>query len=279
MPELPEVETTRRGVAPHLEGASITAVAVREPRLRWPVSPELAQMATGQRVHKVSRRAKYLIVHLERGAFMIHLGMSGSLRILPVDAALQKHDHIDWVLDSGQLLRYRDPRRFGSVFWLPDLSHPLLDSLGPEPLSEAFSAKYLYEASRGKQRSIKGLIMDAKIVVGVGNIYANEALYRSGIRPTVLAGKISLSRYLRLVDASTRAAQVCETFYGRMVHPVTFDTNSKCMVEKESPATPAEAGLKVLRLPDEQRSIAPLVSVRQFFLPRRLGRRRDGQIG
>jgi formamidopyrimidine-DNA glycosylase len=201
MPELPEVETTRRGVAPHLEGASITAVAVREPRLRWPVSPELAQMATGQRVHTVSRRAKYLIVHLERGAFMIHLGMSGSLRILPVDAALQKHDHIDWVLDSGQLLRYRDPRRFGSVFWLPDLSHPLLDSLGPEPLSEAFSAKYLYETSRGKQRSIKGLIMDAKIVVGVGNIYANEALYRSGIRPTVLAGKISLSRYLRLVDA------------------------------------------------------------------------------
>jgi formamidopyrimidine-DNA glycosylase len=158
-------------------------------------------MATGQRVHTVSRRAKYLIVHLERGAFMIHLGMSGSLRILPVDAALQKHDHIDWVLDSGQLLRYRDPRRFGSVFWLPDLSHPLLDSLGPEPLSEAFSAKYLYEASRGKQRSIKGLIMDAKIVVGVGNIYANEALYRSGIRPTVLAGKISLARYLRLVDA------------------------------------------------------------------------------
>lgn len=201
MPELPEVETTRAGIAPHLEGARILSVSVREPRLRWPVSPELAQMVTGQRVKAVRRRAKYILVDLDQGAFMIHLGMSGSLRILPLEASLQKHDHIDWVLDSGQLMRFRDPRRFGSVFWLDALTHPLLADLGPEPLSDSFSGLNLFEKSRGKQRPVKSFIMDAKIVVGVGNIYANEALYLAGIKPTVLAGKISRQRYERLAIA------------------------------------------------------------------------------
>ena len=201
MPELPEVETTRAGIAPHLEGAVIQTVIVREPRLRWPVSPELAQMATGQRVRAVERRAKYLLIRLDNGYLMLHLGMSGSLRILPAPTPPQKHDHVDLILDSGVLLRYRDPRRFGSMFWLNDLNHRLLKDLGPEPLGPEFSGLTLHEAARGKTRNIKTLIMDAKVVVGVGNIYANEAWYLSGIKPTAVSGRISKIRFERLAQA------------------------------------------------------------------------------
>ena len=201
MPELPEVETTRAGIAPHLQGVVIQAVIVRESRLRWPVSEQLAQMATGQKVLAVERRAKYLLIKLANGYLMLHLGMSGSLRILPASTPPQKHDHVDLVFDSGLLLRYRDPRRFGSVFWLNDLNHRLLNDLGPEPLGPEFSGLTLYQASRGKTRNVKTLIMDAKVVVGVGNIYANEALYLSGIKPTAISGRISKARFERLAAA------------------------------------------------------------------------------
>ena len=201
MPELPEVETTRAGIAPHLQGVVIQTVIVRESRLRWPVSEQLAQMATGQKVLAVERRAKYLLIKLANGYLMLHLGMSGSLRILPASTAPQKHDHVDLVFDSGVLLRYRDPRRFGSVFWLNDLNHRLFNDLGPEPLGPEFSGLTLYQASRGKTRNVKTLIMDAKVVVGVGNIYANEALYLSGIKPTAISGRISKPRFERLAVA------------------------------------------------------------------------------
>ena len=201
MPELPEVETTRAGIEPHLVDRTITAVTVRENRLRWPVSPELSQMATGQTIVSVERRAKYLLIGLRRGFVMIHLGMSGSLRILAQETAPQRHDHFDMMLDSGVILRYRDPRRFGSIFWLDQLSHRLLDQLGPEPLGEDFDGTTLFKASRGKARNVKTLIMDAGVVVGVGNIYANEALYLAGIRPTQPAGKVTIKRYHRLADA------------------------------------------------------------------------------
>ena len=201
MPELPEVETTRVGIMPHVTGRVINQLLVREHRLRWPVDPHLSRWASGQRITGVSRRAKYLLLELEQGWLMLHLGMSGSLRVLPQGTAPLKHDHVDILLDSGQVLRYRDPRRFGSLFYLTALSHPLLDKLGPEPLSDDFSVDYLMGRAASVKRNIKTFLMDAEVVVGVGNIYANEALYYSGIRPLAEAGRVSRRRMGRLVPA------------------------------------------------------------------------------
>lgn len=202
MPELPEVETTRRGIAPHLVGRRVTQVLVREPRLRWPVSEGLGQAMTGQTITAVARRAKYLLLRTDAGAMMVHLGMSGSLRVLPAAVQPEKHDHIDLALDDGKVLRFRDPRRFGSVFWLTgEDSHPLLEKLGPEPLSGDFDGDYLFRGSRGRKSPVKVFLMDSHVVVGVGNIYANESLYRAGIRPTLAAGRISRGRYERLAVA------------------------------------------------------------------------------
>lgn len=200
LPELPEVETTRRGIEPHVLGKPVKNVLVRQPSLRWPVSPELGQVLTGQSFSAIDRRAKYLLFSTPVGRMMVHLGMSGSLRITSMDQAIRKHDHIDVVFEDDTILRYHDPRRFGSVFWLPDQSsHELIDDLGPEPLSGDFSAEYLYELSRKRKVAVKLFIMNSKIVVGVGNIYANEALYSAGIRPDRLASRISLARYEKLV--------------------------------------------------------------------------------
>lgn len=199
MPELPEVETTRRGIEPHIKGKAIKSVAVRQPSLRWPVSPELSQVMTGNRVTGVTRRAKYLLFSTNTGRMMIHLGMSGSLRITDAASVLRKHDHVEFVFEDGTVLRYHDPRRFGSIFWIPEGStHELLDSLGPEPLSDDFDGNYLYELSRRRKVAIKLFVMNSKVVVGVGNIYANEALYRAGIRPDRLAGRVSRQRYAGL---------------------------------------------------------------------------------
>ncbi|HIG42183.1 MAG: bifunctional DNA-formamidopyrimidine glycosylase/DNA-(apurinic or apyrimidinic site) lyase [bacterium] len=202
MPELPEVETTRRGIEPHIVGRRVKLVLVRQPRLRWPVSVELAQALTGQVIESVGRRGKYLLIGTQAGRVMIHLGMSGNLRILPATAVVEKHDHVDFVLEDHTLLRYHDPRRFGSIFWLPQSDgHKLIDNLGPEPLEEDFNPDYLYFESRGKKVAVKLLVMNSHIVVGVGNIYANEALFQSGIRPDRPAGSISRDRYRKLVSA------------------------------------------------------------------------------
>ncbi|MCB1645455.1 MAG: bifunctional DNA-formamidopyrimidine glycosylase/DNA-(apurinic or apyrimidinic site) lyase [Pseudomonadales bacterium] len=204
MPELPEVETTRRGIEPHLLGQRIVGVLVRQPSLRWPVPDDLGQRATGQVIEQVARRAKYLLIQLPTGSVMIHLGMSGSLRIVPGEAPLKIHDHLDILLSSGQVLRYHDPRRFGSVLWVEDpLSHELIASLGPEPLESGFSGQHLYERSRGKKTAVKNFLMDSHIVVGVGNIYANESLFLAGIRPDKAAGKVSLAKY-ELLAAQVR---------------------------------------------------------------------------
>ena len=201
MPELPEVETTRRGVEPHSAGRTVVAVVVRDSRLRWPVSDDLPDQITGQCIVAVERRAKYLLFRLDRGSLMVHLGMSGSLRVVPADQPAAVHDHIDVCLAGGHCLRYNDPRRFGSFFYLPaGESHPLLDSLGPEPLSAAFTGELLYRLSRRRKSPVKVFIMDGKVVVGVGNIYANEALFLSGIRPDRAAGRISRVRYERLAE-------------------------------------------------------------------------------
>lgn len=197
MPELPEVETTRRGVAPYTEGATVEDVIVREPRLRWPVPPNLPGLLRGQQIDRVTRRAKYLLFHTEVGILLVHLGMSGSLRVLRSPApAPMRHDHIDLQLVGGDRLRFNDPRRFGCFLWLePGEQHPLLSRLGPEPLSAGFDGQLLHRLSRGRRGPVKNFIMDGHIVVGVGNIYANEALHLAGIRPDRSAGRISLARY------------------------------------------------------------------------------------
>lgn len=204
MPELPEVETTRRGIEPHLTDRRITAVTVRQPVLRYPVTPDLAGMLCGRRITAVRRRAKYLLLHAgSADALIIHLGMSGSLRLVSVDTAAGKHDHFDLVLDNGHILRLNDPRRFGLVLWAtaPVEAHPLLAGLGPEPLTEGFDGDYLYRRSRGRRGAVKTFVMDSAIVVGVGNIYASEALHMAGIHPSRPAGRISRARYQRLATA------------------------------------------------------------------------------
>jgi len=193
MPELPEVETSCRGLAPLLTGKSVTHVQIRNGRLRWPIPVELPEKLQGQTLRGIHRRAKYLLFEFAHGHLLIHLGMSGSLRICPVDMTPEKHDHVDIVFASRQCLRLRDPRRFGAVLWLADglHEHALLKHLGPEPLLDDFDASYLYGKSRQRRVSIKLLIMDNRVVVGVGNIYANEALFMAGIRPTHKAGRLS----------------------------------------------------------------------------------------
>lgn len=203
MPELPEVETTRRGILPVLKNQRITKVLVRDARLRWPVAPDFARRLTGQRVVDVQRRAKYLLIQLERGTVIWHLGMSGSLRVLPEGAIPQTHDHIDLLLDSGRLLRFNDPRRFGCALWTgndPE-QHELIAHLGPEPLSNEFDADYLIAKAKGRSVAIKQFIMNAGIVVGVGNIYASEALFQAGIRPRRAAGRVKRDELARLVAA------------------------------------------------------------------------------
>ena len=204
MPELPEVETTRRGILPYLHGRRIRGVEVREPRLRWPVPPGLAALVSGEKVDSVERRGKYLLLRLGKGTLLIHLGMSGSLRVLTAPAASpRKHDHIDLLLEDGRLLRYHDPRRFGAFLWLEGdpARHPLLAGLGPEPLGVGFDGDYLFRLSRGRRTSVKQFLMDGHVVVGVGNIYANEALYLAGIDPRRRAGRVAAVRYARLAAA------------------------------------------------------------------------------
>ncbi|UTH76533.1 bifunctional DNA-formamidopyrimidine glycosylase/DNA-(apurinic or apyrimidinic site) lyase [Chromobacterium sp. IIBBL 290-4] len=202
MPELPEVETTRRGVEPHLQNRRLLGAVVRHAGLRWPVPPNLSALLDGETVSAVRRRAKYLLLECQRGTLLVHLGMSGSLRLMPADAPAQKHDHVDLLLDDGQVLRYRDPRRFGAILWHagPIELHPLISSLGPEPLSDAFDGKALHEALRRKGIAIKLAIMDNHIVVGVGNIYANESLFHAGIAPTRPANALSRADCDRLAQ-------------------------------------------------------------------------------
>lgn len=200
MPELPEVETTCRGIAPHIDQQIITALVIRNPNLRWPVPDFLADKVVGQVVEEVGRRGKYILLRIAGGVVMIHLGMSGSLRIVDRDAPVQKHDHVDFCFGDGKLLRLTDPRRFGSVLWQPEGEHhELLYHLGPEPLSDAFDALYLKQQCAGRKAAIKQVIMDSKVVVGVGNIYATEALFLAGIDPRRAAGNISQARLELLV--------------------------------------------------------------------------------
>ncbi|MGN6513125.1 MAG: bifunctional DNA-formamidopyrimidine glycosylase/DNA-(apurinic or apyrimidinic site) lyase [Lysobacteraceae bacterium] len=207
MPELPEVETTRRGLAPHLEGRRVRAVTLRRPDLRWPIPDAVRDLLPGQRIDAVRRRAKYLLLDTAAGSALLHLGMSGSLRVLPADTPVQAHDHVDLALEEeggkpGRVLRFNDPRRFGCLLWqAPGTTHELLLGLGPEPLSDAFDGAYLFALSRGRKAPVKTFLMDQAVVVGVGNIYAAEALFAAGISPLRPAGRVSRERYRALADA------------------------------------------------------------------------------
>ncbi len=234
MPELPEVETTRRGIAPHLVGRRIEAVIVRQPRLRWPVPKQLRATLPGQRVEAVERRAKYLLVHTPAGSVILHLGMSGSLRVLPGLAVAGTHDHVDWQLDSGRILRYTDPRRFGCQLWqAPGTMHALLVGLGPEPLGGEFDGGYLWKRSRGRAASVKTFLMDQKIVVGVGNIYAAEALFAGGIHPNRAAGSVSLARYERLAVEVKRILEYAITRGGMTLRDFISPDGSPGYFEQE----------------------------------------------
>lgn len=204
MPELPEVETVRRGVEPHVLGRRIEQVVVRDARLRWPVPTLFADWARGQRIDAVERRGKYLIFRLDGGdRLIVHLGMTGRLLVLNGDEPVRKHDHLDLALDDGRLLRYHDPRRFGAVLPWPasEPGHVLIDALGPEPLGDTFSGDHLFRSARGRRVAVKSFIMDGQVVVGAGNIYAAEALFRARIRPTRPAGRVTRNEYARLADA------------------------------------------------------------------------------
>jgi formamidopyrimidine-DNA glycosylase len=186
-----------------MAGRQICSVVVRERRLRWPVPRSLNRTLSGKRVASVGRRAKYILLNFSHGTLMIHLGMSGRLRVVPADTPPAKHDHVDFVLDSGKVLRFHDPRRFGSILWVSQdfTNNKLIKNLGPEPFDEALTGAALYRLSRGRKTGIKQFIMDGRIIVGVGNIYASEALFRAGIRPGRAAGRVTLSRFDQLLDA------------------------------------------------------------------------------
>ena len=193
MPELPEVETARRGITPYLQGKRVQEVVVRDRRLRWPIPASLLRELPGQRIDSVERRGKYLLLRTAAGTALLHLGMSGSLRIVAQDTPPQKHDHVDLVMETGRALRLRDPRRFGTLLWTHDdpERHKLLRDLGPEPLSAGLDGDYLFETSRGRKVTVKQFIMDSHVVVGVGNIYASESLFLAAIRPQRAAGRVS----------------------------------------------------------------------------------------
>lgn len=201
MPELPEVETTRAGVAPLVSGAQILDVTIRTPKLRWPIPSDLGTKLIGQTIHSIQRRAKYLLLDIGNGWLIIHLGMSGSLRLVRHGTPAVLHEHVDIILDNGYLLRLRDPRRFGAVLWWEgDITqHPLLNKLGPEPLTADFTSASWQKATSKQNRAVKLALMDQAVVVGVGNIYANEALFRSGILPTRAANQLTKPEIERLI--------------------------------------------------------------------------------
>jgi len=239
-------------------GASIDHVVIRDARLRWPIADDLAASLIGQRISGVERRAKYLIISCDNGFVLAHLGMTGSLRITSAEEQVKTHDHWDFLLSGGAVLRYHDPRRFGSLHYIagPQLQHPLLTSLGPEPLSEAFTGAYLYQLSRRRKQAVKLFLMDAKIVVGVGNIYANEALFAAGIDPRRAAGRVSLRRYELLAahvkrilaSAIERGGTTLRDFVGGDGKPGYFAQELSVYGRANQPCIGCHALLKEVRL-------------------------------
>ncbi|PIP79622.1 MAG: DNA-formamidopyrimidine glycosylase, partial [Gammaproteobacteria bacterium CG22_combo_CG10-13_8_21_14_all_40_8] len=261
MPELPEVETTRRGLEPYLTQQTVTHLVVRNGKLRWPVDPELHKHLCGQSILEVTRRAKYLILKFSHGSLMIHLGMSGSLRILSLDGKdehpVQKHDHIDIQLSNDKILRYRDPRRFGAMIWteLPLEQHKLIAHLGPEPLSQDFTGIAFYKSCMKRNRSIKQQIMDSSIVVGVGNIYANEALFLAGMHPATPSQQITKKQAALLVTiiqqvltaAIEQGGTTLKDFYNIEGKPGYFVQQLRVYGRKNEPCVHCSSPIQLLK--------------------------------
>ena len=259
MPELPEVETTRSGIAPHIEGKTIAKLVVRQPQLRWPIPSELAQLVKGQSVLAVRRRAKYLLIDIGKskikGTIIIHLGMSGSLRVVKgAPPEPLKHEHFDLVFSKDLLLRFTDPRRFGACLWqdVDSEDNKWLDHLGPEPLSDDFNGEYLFNKSRKRTGAIKTFIMDQKVVVGVGNIYASESLFFSAINPKKAAGKISRAKYdlfaeqikQVLAKAIAQGGTTLKDFVGSDGKPGYFAQQLNVYGRKDEPCMQCDAPIK-----------------------------------
>lgn len=256
MPELPEVETTKNGIQPHILGKELTLVDIRQPKLRWPVDEKDIQNLVGSQVLSVLRRGKYVLIRFSSGDIMIHLGMSGSLRVLTSSQQIEKHDHADLCF-GDTFVRFTDPRRFGSILFQPQgEEHPLISKLGPEPLSDDFSVDTLVAACKGKRVAIKQLIMNSHLVVGVGNIYANEALFRSGIDPRRAAGKISKRRLTALVheikavlaEAIEQGGTTLKDFINSEGKPGYFKQELKVYGRAGEPCHVCKATLKEVRL-------------------------------
>ena len=257
MPELPEVETSRRGIAPWLENQRVNEVIVRDRRLRWPVPDDLEQKLAGQTIRSIRRRAKYLFFETAGGSAILHLGMSGSVRIIESDEPAGKHDHVDVRVASGKALRFRDPRRFGSLLWANDPDdHPLIRNLGPEPLSENFNVDYLWRVSRGRRVAIKQLIMNAEVVVGVGNIYASESLFLAGIHPKRRSDRTAQDRMQLLVlaikkvlaNAIEAGGTTLRDFYGGDGEPGYFSQQLNVYAREGEPCANCEAPISAVVL-------------------------------
>lgn len=257
MPELPEVETSRRGIAPWLKDQEVSRVIMRQHNLRWPIAPEIEQKLPGQKIRSLSRRAKYLLIGTDVGTAMFHLGMSGSLRIIETGMPAGIHDHVDIELGSGKALRFRDPRRFGSLLWADDpFEHPLLRNLGPEPFAETFDGNYLRGIARGRRVSIKQFLMNSSVVVGIGNIYASESLYVAHIHPKRKAGCIALHRMESLADAIKTVLSnaidaggtTLRDFHGSNGEPGYFQQQLKVYDRKNEPCLRCERPISVIVL-------------------------------
>ncbi len=270
MPELPEVETTKRGITPHILNGKIADVIVRQASLRWPVPDNIQAILQGKTVTAIERRAKYLLIFLdniEQQALLIHLGMSGSLRIAKRTDAILKHDHLDIVFADGQILRYADPRRFGCILWLetPPAEHKLLSHLGPEPLSDAFNGDYLWHKSRTKSVAVKQFVMDQKVVTGIGNIYATEALFTAGVHPNKPAGKVSKNKYNIFAEAAkhilqrsiTQGGTTLRDFVGGDGKPGYFAQQLLVYGRKGEPCPQCETILKEVRLSNRSSVYCP----------------------
>ena len=258
MPELPEVETTRRGISPFLVGQTVQTVTIRQRQLRWPIPAELDNALPGQIITAVNRRAKYVLLQTAAGTALVHLGMSGSLRIMDCDTAWKKHDHVSIELNNGRCLRLHDPRRFGALLWTsaPVEQHPLLQKLGPEPLGNNFNGPYLYELSRQRRTPVKLFIMDGTVVVGAGNIYASEALFMAGIDPRRAAGRISLTRYEKLATAIRQVLQeaiaqggtTLRDFVGSQGEPGYFKQYLRVYDRQGEPCRSCQTPIRQIRL-------------------------------
>lgn len=258
MPELPEVETTRRGISPFLLGQTVQTVTIRQRQLRWPIPLALDNTLPGQTITAVNRRAKYVLLQTAAGTALVHLGMSGSLRIMDCNSPWKKHDHVSIELNNGHCLRLHDPRRFGALLWTsaPVEQHLLLQKLGPEPLGNAFNGPYLYELSRQRRTPVKLFIMDGTVVVGAGNIYASEALFMAGIDPRRAAGRISLARYEKLAtairqvlqDAIAQGGTTLRDFVGGQGEPGYFKQYLRVYDRQGEPCRSCQTPIRQIRL-------------------------------